>query len=637
MTSTAKFYASAFVLRMDHWVSGTSLGRRAAQAGLRRIGALPSDHTLVRLYFQSRRAPSFHFSESDIAGIIDSVPMPLKLETIGSAEAIVRGRFAFRELGQLVFESEVDWRATIDDNVSWRWDLNRHRYFIELATAHHYTGERRYLSRLSALWEHWIARNPSDGETNWDQPFEVAARLNNWLWAFFLLLQASRKEEVRWVEIVSSMTEHAAHLYRTLEYHWPNNHLLLEAKALMEFGMLFPEFDPDRRFLRRGRAILLREIECEVLPDGGHSELSSMYHRIVAGELSEWLLVARRNSISIPDALAERIARMASVTAALSRPDGTVALLGDSAADDNYIRFDPARRDARHLNYWLLPEPSVPASRAVTTTTELLTLLPDMGYAVIRDQITDAKVHITVDVGQFIRNPAPDHGHCDALSFELYAGDRPLLIDPGVFFPNRDAGPWRQYFRGTSAHNTVSIDGREQSELLAMSDVGDRAEVRLLGSSSAGRTATVRASVRPYWAATAADVLHTRAIRYTSPGSIDVEDDITGAGEHTLTWHYHFAADLDVSMDEERGCEARDSGGRIVLHIAPVSTNGNLSGRLVRGCNLPRLGWVSLNSTLVSPTTVAVYEVRRALPFRAEFKITCLLPRTSGSGDQPAR
>ena len=54
------------------------------------------------------------------------------------------------------------------------------------------------------------------------------------------------------------------------------------------------------------------------------------------------------------------------------------------------------------------------------------------------------------------------HGHADALSFTLSAGGRELLVDPGTYAYHTHP-VWRNYFRGTGAHNTVRIDGLDQS------------------------------------------------------------------------------------------------------------------------------------------------------------------------------
>ncbi len=622
---TARFALSVEAMKAQRRVRDNRLRACAIQRGFQTIGVQHADHSAVYEYFASRTAPRFHFAAADIEIIVESVPPSLRALTIAEADAIVHGRFAFRGLGTRLFPGDVDWAATVDDSVSWRWDLNRHRYFVELAAAFHYTGETKYLRRVVALWEQWIAQNSRWQATSWEAPFEVAARLNNWMWTFFLILHAGTAAGCKWGDVVGSMVEHAEHLSHTLEYHWPNNHLLLEAKALAEFAMLFPEFDPRGRYLRRGRKVLVREIQRQVLADGGHSELVPMYHRIVTGELTEWLALLRKNQVAIGRALRDQIEKMSVVSATLLRNDGTMALFGDSASDDNYIRFEPAVRDGRHLNYWIGPPPRAVARDGGRTAPGLLSILPEMGYAVIQDAAHPTKVHITMDVGDFIRNSAPDHGHCDALSFELHARGRRVVIDPGMFFSCQDAEAWRRYLRSTSAHNTVTIDGREQSQLLGSSDVGKRAKVRLLEAGGHVGSAMVRASMQPYWGNGQRGVIHTRTLRYESGGAIEIEDEIGGVGEHLLTWHFHFAPDLSAYMGQGGECEVVDDRGRGVLWLAtPQPSAGSFRAWVARGSRRPMLGWSSENSTTLLPASVAVYEIRTSLSFKAAFSMRCL-------------
>jgi hypothetical protein len=55
---------------------------------------------------------------------------------------------------------------------------------------------------------------------------------------------------------------------------------------------------------------------------------------------------------------------------------------------------------------------------------------------------------------------AGGHGHADALSIQLITDGRPILIDPGTFCYTC---PERDRFRGTAAHNTLQVDGRDQA------------------------------------------------------------------------------------------------------------------------------------------------------------------------------
>ena len=66
------------------------------------------------------------------------------------------------------------------------------------------------------------------------------------------------------------------------------------------------------------------------------------------------------------------------------------------------------------------------------------------------------------DTGDICPTYLPAHGHCDALSFELSINGLPLIVNSGTY--QYENGQWRNYFRSTKAHNTVSISNQEQSQ-----------------------------------------------------------------------------------------------------------------------------------------------------------------------------
>ena len=55
------------------------------------------------------------------------------------------------------------------------------------------------------------------------------------------------------------------------------------------------------------------------------------------------------------------------------------------------------------------------------------------------------------------------HGHYDLLSVEVAAAGGPLLVDPGRFTYSEGPPNLRRWFKGTAAHNTVCVDGRDQT------------------------------------------------------------------------------------------------------------------------------------------------------------------------------
>ena len=88
---------------------------------------------------------------------------------------------------------------------------------------------------------------------------------------------------------------------------------------------------------------------------------------------------------------------------------------------------------------------------------------PEGGYYILgRDFETESEIRLIVDAGPLGYRAIAAHGHADALAFTLSVGGREFLIDPGTYAYHTQ-GPWRQYFRGTAAHNTVRVDGVDQS------------------------------------------------------------------------------------------------------------------------------------------------------------------------------
>ena len=138
------------------------------------------------------------------------------------------------------------------------------------------------------------------------------------------------------------------------------------------------------------------------------------------------------------------------------------------------------------------------------------------------------------------------HGHADALSFVLNIGDREILVDPGTYAYHTDPA-WRRYFRSTLAHNTVGIDGEDQSVQAgnfmwtasragALHRIRDR---RASGSASSANTTAISGS-RTRWC-TGAKSCSTR-----DASSIEVTDMLRCEGEHRARRSWHFAEDCQV-------------------------------------------------------------------------------------------
>src|SRR5262249_6492760 len=95
---------------------------------------------------------------------------------------------------------------------------------------------------------------------------------------------------------------------------------------------------------------------------------------------------------------------------------------------------------------------SEPSSQSVALMASGLHLMADAGSA--QQLVVDAGHQGAATAG---------HGHADFLSLTVNSAGRALLIDPGTF---EYIGPenGREEFRGTAAHNTLTVDRNNQSE-----------------------------------------------------------------------------------------------------------------------------------------------------------------------------
>ena len=603
LLSVARYEWGRWTYRGHRWLHPARYQFRAA--GSRH----PSPSNVICIG-AATKGSNFHFGAGDIPDIVGLVPSSLQMKTVKEADRILMHSFSFRGR-QAAFRHAVNWSWCPDGNLSCQWDLNRHRFFLTLATAHYYTYEDRYMLELIELWRDWIKANPPGESCNWKYPFEVAGRLQNWMWAYFFLAYSTSSKLVDMGEIENALLEHAFHLHHHLEYHWPNNHLLLESKALYEFAVLFPQLDAGGRFYRRARHVLEREVVNQVLPDGAHSELCSMYHRIVAGELQELLLLCERRAHPLPEQLRSRIQRMGGFSQAMLRPDGSTPLLGDSAADDTYLRFDATRPDSSDLNYWLWRDRLPQATNGNQPSNADLRIFPDAGYAFLDN---GAKAYVAFDFGAFSRCEASNHAHCDALSFELWANGQRVVVDPGIYLPWHDHRDWSGYFRSTNAHNTVEIDGMEQSKLSEAFDHRLAARTRLVRYARCNASVAAVAECSPY-RRNGDGVRHTREICLEGEQMI-IRDRVIGTGLHRLAWSFQFAPDIELTYQNKLLTGLSPRGKKLFMLATHTSQQVRL--QLFYGHKTPLRGWVSRDSCEAIPAPMASYSACAELPFEME-------------------
>jgi uncharacterized heparinase superfamily protein len=430
---------------------------RGYQRGLAKLCAKAAEPLHARLGKNvPATAPSIHFHPiTDPSALLERV------------DEVLAGRFTF--LNQTAdYAQGVDWDASGFDRL-WGFNLHYFDFGLDLALAFHATGKPTYAEAFIRLATDWERRVPFARHDGW-HPYPGSLRLVNWIFAWHLFDKALGPQQGALAE---SMWRQLNYLGLHLERDVGGNHLIKNAKALAIGGAFFGD---DRR-LNQGLRLLEGQLQHQVLSDGGHFERSPMYHEQVLQDLCEvvWYLKATRGIQS--NRLETAIRQMAEWLARMTMPDGEIPLFGDSAlgiaptpgsilalVNGLYATSYPAR-----LHPFSEALVGVPATGMVEQLPGV-ELLPESGFLVARHQ----DQMFVLDCGPFAPDDLPAHGHCDALSFELCLGEERFIVDSGTY---SYTGKWRSYFRGTAAHNTVGLPGREQTEIWGDFRAGDRARI----------------------------------------------------------------------------------------------------------------------------------------------------------------
>jgi hypothetical protein len=145
------------------------------------------------------------------------------------------------------------------------------------------------------------------------------------------------------------------------------------------------------------------------------------------------------------------------------------------------------------------------------------------------------------------------HGHADALSFEWCAFGEALMVDPGTY--TYVENPWRRHFKSTAAHNTVLVDGQDQTPYLRTQRWGTpEASVRLIHWDAERQS--ICAEHDGY---AGRGVTHRRAVWFLDSGEWIIIDRLSGTGEHVYQHRLHSRLQ-QWSIEKTGGAGERESG-----------------------------------------------------------------------------
>ncbi|MER6390236.1 alginate lyase family protein [Streptomyces sp. NPDC001523] len=504
------------------------------------------------------------------------------------------------------------------------WELSRHQYLTVLAAAYAISGDERYAERAAEHLRAWWAANTPLRGVHWISGIELGIRLLSWVWVRRLLDgwpgAAGLFEDnpvaldqiwhhQRWLAAFPSRGSSA------------NNHVIAEAAGQFAAACAFGWFPSSARWRDEALRSLDRNLRANTFGSGLNRELATEYHGLVLELGLAAVAEADAGGVAVPATTRLVLLRMTDALAAIV--DGRLRPPRQGDADDGHgLVVDGAGTDRwgsllatgdavfGRLAWWpavtgtdvrtpLLAALIRPGAPAVTRPASRPAHFADAGMTILRGP---AEIWCRCDGGPHGFLSIAAHAHADALSVEVRHDGVDVLADPGTFCYHGQP-EWRRYFRSTVAHNTLGLDGGDQSvsggPFLWTRHARSRVLVADASATSDGGTARWCAEHDGYEGS-----VHRRRVELSAESrELRVIDEVRGPRRVArLAFHLGPVIAADLVGNRAELTWSRDGEDRSAVLDLP----GRLSWRAHRGETDPPLGWYSDGFGRKEPTTTLI-------------------------------
>lgn len=431
------------------------------------------------------------------------------------------------------FSKEIDWNYD-DYGKLWTYNLN----YFDFLNQSNITKEeglsliRDYIEKDSLL---------KDGK----EPYPISLRVINWV---KFLSQNEHKDS----KIDAILFHHCQILLHNIEYHLLANHLLENAFSIL-FGAYYFQ---DDRIYAKAKKILIQQLNEQVLKDGAHYELSAMYHQILLHRLLDCIQVIRLNASWKHDELLSFLENkafmMRSWLEQVTYQNGDIPLVNDAT-------FGIAPTSAELLSF---------ADNLNIKTSKLT--LSDSGYR----KVVKNNYELFLDVGNVQPSYQPGHTHSDTFHFDLYKNRTPIFVDTGI--STYEKNQQRQYERSTASHNTVVIDGKDQTEIWDGFRVARRAKVINLIEDEHFLTAVHDGYKKQGF-------LHKRSFDWSRKKILVIEDDMQQSTGNKAIASFHLHSSINQPIIDNNTVSLKDHD--IAITFQGESAVGIEKYKLPKGYN----------------------------------------------------
>lgn len=438
---------------------------------------------------------ALHFA----SGVPGRVPQHVVFRDVKAAAGkTIKGIFTFFGAHEFQLQSPPDWFydpftktrfpstghwSRIDDfafgDIKPVWDLNRFGCVYSLVRAYITSPDDRYPELFWMLIGDWAEKNPPNTGVNWKCGQEISFRIMAWSFGLHAFIGHSSSTDERVALLLSMIAVSGDRIEKNIGYALSqrNNHGISEAAGLYTLGLLYPQLKQADSWKQKGKRLLEKQLPHLIYRDGGFSQHSAMYHRLLLQVSLRVLWLAQLYNDRFARAVMNRIRTAVGFAATLAEEEsGTLPIYGHSDGSDilpltscGYPDFRPVLQALYILLYKQRYFPSGPWDEIVFMLFGEKPLGATCAVKKTGSLHADISGVYTLEGKSsraILRCPSFFHhrpAHADLLHMDLRYGGYPVCIDPGTCSYNAP-DPWNHPLAETRYHNTVLIDDRDQME-----------------------------------------------------------------------------------------------------------------------------------------------------------------------------
>ena len=450
---------------------------------------------------------------------------------VARADLIWRNAFSFNNETHRL-PDPIDWHANPSSDIEWLISLHKFYYAKDLGAAYAFSKDERYAHKWVTLIESWIDQVP----LGFIDAQVTGRRLQQWIQSFHNFVQGRHSSSVEadfLVKFLGSIHDQA--LYLTENLTEEGNHRTIELYGIFLVAVLFPELRNADRLLAFAKREILANLRQDLLPDGVHSELSTEYHHTVLENYLRVRRLATLNQIALPEGFDALLKQALQFSLHVHKPDGFIPAINDADWKSflSVLKKGHECYPDPHLLYVISQgtEGLPPPSRSVG--------FPDSGYYILRSDWKDLAYKEAL---YFFFDCAAvgtgTHGHYDALNFELAAYGHSLIVDPGRYTyseSGNDGINWRKAFRATAHHNTIVVDGKDQTAYRLNNSAKPQAKAVMKEFTTASGFDFIHGLVT----SDQYPVIHERSVFFLHPEYWIIADRLEAEGLHSYDLRFH--------------------------------------------------------------------------------------------------